>query len=570
VLEEGKPVSSFSLIPASQSAAPNEFGIVLLIDASASMRGEPIQGAVAAARVFADGRNANQRLGIVTFNDQSRVLVSLTSDAPTIDAALAEPPVLDPNTHLYDGVQRALELLTTAKVRSGSIVVLSDGADVGSQATLTDVAAAAQADHVKIFTVGLRSRAFRGAPLKALAAQTGGSYSEASSATKDLPAIYSGIATRLANEYVVRYRSLSGPGESVQVEVKSAEFKGTAAATYTSPRLSEPSRQPFHRSLGWRVWQSGIAMLAVSAIAAALLAFALLALLKPHGRSVRDRLAEFVSLAVREERDDGSALPDKVFAGAERSLGGLRWWPVFKQKLELAQIRMPAVQIVLWTLVGTLLLMFLLYLLTGAAIVSVLALGIPLAVNGFIQRRADGVRKRFAEQLPDNLQVLASALRAGHSLVGALSVVVDDSPEPSRGEFRRVIADEQLGVPLEEALNVVAQRMDNRDLEQVALVAALQRRTGGNTAEVLDRVTETIRERFELRRLIKTLTAQGRMSRWIVSFLPLALLCAILAINPKYVEPLFTHGSGRILLVVATVMVVSGSLVIRRIVNIKV
>jgi tight adherence protein B len=153
--------------------------------------------------------------------------------------------------------------------------------------------------------------------------------------------------------------------------------------------------------------------------------------------------------------------------------------------------------------------------------------------------------------------------------VGALSVVVEDAAEPSRGEFRRVVADEQLGVSLEDALNVVARRMDNRDLQQVGLVAALQHETGGNMAEVLDRVTETIRERFEIRRIVQTLTAQGRMSRWVVSLLPIILLATISILNPTYVEPLFKETFGRVLLAVAAVMLVAGSLVIKRIVNIK-
>jgi tight adherence protein B len=101
-------------------------------------------------------------------------------------------------------------------------------------------------------------------------------------------------------------------------------------------------------------------------------------------------------------------------------------------------------------------------------------------------------------------------------------------------------------------------------------VAALQRETGGNTAEVLDRVTDTIRERFELRRLVKTLTAQGRMSRWIVSALPVVLLSVITLINPGYMEPLYTESLGRVLLVGAGLFIVAGSIVIGRIVNIKV
>jgi tight adherence protein B len=213
---------------------------------------------------------------------------------------------------------------------------------------------------------------------------------------------------------------------------------------------------------------------------------------------------------------------------------------------------------------------WLLKLIFGSVLLALAALAIPFGVRIFIRRRVDQVRNQFAEQLPDNLQVLASALRAGHSLVGALSVVVDDAPEPSRSEFRRVVADEQLGVPLDHSLEVVARRMDNRDLDQVALVATLQRDTGGNTAEVLDRVTDTVRARFELRRLVKTLTAQGRMSRWVVSLLPLGLFTVITLMNPGYLRPLYTHTSGRILLVISVIMIVSGSLVIRRIVNFKV
>src|SRR5205814_2429226 len=179
----------------------------------------------------------------------------------------------------------------------------------------------------------------------------------------------------------------------------------------------------------------------------------------------------------------------------------------------------------------------------------VVAVVIPFGVRSLLKRKLARQRKLFAEQLPDNLQVLASALRAGHSFIGALSVVVNDAPEPARTEFSRVVADEQLGVPIEDALRVVVERMDNRELEQVALVAALQRETGGNTAEVLDRVTDTIRERFELRRTVNTLTAQGRMSRWVLTLLPIGLLVIITLINPGYINIMYSSVAGRILLV---------------------
>jgi tight adherence protein B len=161
-------------------------------------------------------------------------------------------------------------------------------------------------------------------------------------------------------------------------------------------------------------------------------------------------------------------------------------------------------------------------------------------------------------------------MRAGHTFIGALALVAEDAPQPSRGELRRVLADEQLGIPLGDALNAVTERMKSRDFEHVALVATLQRETGGNTAEVIDTVTETIRERLDLRRLVRALTAQGRLAGWVVSSLPVALLLFISLINPEYIHPLFHRTAGIAALVIAAAMLTTGFLVIRRIVNIKV
>jgi len=151
-----------------------------------------------------------------------------------------------------------------------------------------------------------------------------------------------------------------------------------------------------------------------------------------------------------------------------------------------------------------------------------------------------------------------------------LAIVAEDAPEPSRRELRRVLSDEQLGVPLADALNSVTERMHSRDFEHVALVAALQRETGGNTAEVIDTVTETIRERLDLRRLVRTLTAQGRLAAWVVSLLPIVLLVFISIINSHYIHPLFHRTAGVVALGLGAVMLIAGFLVMRRIVDIDV
>jgi tight adherence protein B len=136
--------------------------------------------------------------------------------------------------------------------------------------------------------------------------------------------------------------------------------------------------------------------------------------------------------------------------------------------------------------------------------------------------------------------------------------------------MQRVVADEQRGVPIQDSLGVVAERMASGDVEQLALVAQLQREAGGDAAEVVDRVAETVRERFDLRRLIATLTMQGRMSRWIVSALPIVIVLAVLLENKHYFHPLISTLGGRILIGFAVVWAVAGSFAIKKIVEIEV
>jgi tight adherence protein B len=255
----------------------------------------------------------------------------------------------------------------------------------------------------------------------------------------------------------------------------------------------------------------------------------------------------------------------------ERALSRLRGWPVFVEEVDIARLRMTPGQIAAATAALTLFMTWLLASVTGMPLLGVVALiGVPLTARAIVRGRADQQRREFDQQLADNLQVIASAQRAGHSFLGALTVSVQEAPEPTRREFERVLADERLGMPIEDALEGAARRMQSRDLDQVILVSRLQRETGGNTAEVLDRVADTARERGELRRLIQTLTAQGRMSRWIITVLPVALLIMFSALNPGYMSPLFETGNGRLALLIGAVLLTMGSLVIKRIVTIKV
>jgi tight adherence protein B len=212
----------------------------------------------------------------------------------------------------------------------------------------------------------------------------------------------------------------------------------------------------------------------------------------------------------------------------------------------------------------------LLALMLSAPLLALFGLATPLVARTVVRRKVNAVRAEFADQFPGSLQVLASALRAGYSFNGALGVVVDNAAEPARSELARVMQDDQLGVLPEDAIRRLARRMANRDIEQVALLAELQRTSGGNSAEILDTVVGTIRERAEIRRLVRTLTAQGRMARWILTALPIFLTAFLWLVHPAVMARFFTSGGGQVALAAAAVMVAAGSVLIQRIVDIDV
>jgi tight adherence protein B len=563
VTENGGSVRSLQVTPLGASKR-SRLGVVLSVDTSASMRGAPLDGAFAAARGFSRARNERQPLALVTFGSRSQVAMPFTTDAFRIRRELARPVSAAGGTHLYDAGLRGIELIRRAGLPGGFLVLLTDGTDHGSTTSANALSAAARKAHVRIYSVGLRSSHFDSVAPRRLAESTGGAYSEASS-PDDLARIFSALGAELSNGYMVHYRSLAGPEEPVDVRV-SVEGFATASASYTSPRLQ--TTPPGQAGDGGR-WSSTLSTVLAAGVVAGLLGLSLFALLWRRRSTPRERVAWFV--ASQPEADPSRSLTGRLTTGAEQRLSRAAWWDDFVTELEIAEIRWLPAQVVLGAAAGGLGGAILLAVATGTPLVAIVpVLLTPFAVRLVVSARADGQRRRFEQQLADHLSVVGGAMRAGHGLPAAFSSVLDDAPQPSRREFGRVVADERLGAPLEDALESLARRMRNRDVEQVALLARLHRESGADAAEMLDRVVETVREREQLRGTVRTLTAQGRLSRWILSALPVVVLIGMTLTSGKYVEPLYDTGIGNVLLAVAALMVVSGSLVIKRIVNFKI
>jgi len=218
-------------------------------------------------------------------------------------------------------------------------------------------------------------------------------------------------------------------------------------------------------------------------------------------------------------------------------------------------------------LVGAVLGAALLHSLWLALVVGVVGAVLPTAMlRRALARRAEKLR----EQLPDVLTILASSLRAGHSFLQSLDTVAQEIAQPAAGEFQRVVAEIRLGRPTEDALGALAERVGSSDFQWAVLAVNIQREVGGNLAEILDNVSATLRERAMLRRQIRVLTAEGRLSAWVLGLLPAGIALYMFATNPDYIGLLFTETIGLVMTITALVLLALGALWMRKIVNIDV
>ena len=235
---------------------------------------------------------------------------------------------------------------------------------------------------------------------------------------------------------------------------------------------------------------------------------------------------------------------------------GLQWTAGGLLLMSLASFSIPA---------------YLVYLRTGvfifATLIGLLTGFTPMA---FVLHKRRQRFNKIEQELPEVLDLMVSALRAGHSLVAALRLVAYESPEPICGEFRICFDEQNYGLELRSAMENMVKRVPLQDLRIVVTAILIQKESGGNLAEVLDKAAYVIRERFRLRRQVRVHTAQGRLTGWILSFLPLILGVALYLLNPATMSLLWTRPIGIKLLYASAAMTITGALIIRKIVNMDV
>jgi tight adherence protein B len=262
-------------------------------------------------------------------------------------------------------------------------------------------------------------------------------------------------------------------------------------------------------------------------------------------------------------------LAARATSTVEQLLARRREAPAMATALDAAGLKLSPAELVVLVLSGAAVGAALGLMMAGPVAGLLLAAAAPVAAKAVLGLRAGRRRAAFADQLDDSLQLLASGLRAGHSLLRAVDAVSAESPAPTSEELRRVINETRLGRDLGTSLHDAADRMGSEDFHWVAQAIDIHREVGGNLAEVLDQVGHTIRERSQIRGQVKALSAEGRISALVLMVLPFGLSGFLLVSSPGYLDRFTQSPLGFSLLATAGVLLLTGGLWLRKVVSFK-
>ena len=547
--------------------------IVLAIDRSRSMLGEPIDDAVAAARSFVAAKPLEDRIAVVTYATEPILLTGFQTSTTDADSALRSISV-NPvgGTTLYDAVVLSSNSVASETYLGRVIIVVTDGNETRSEATLDEAVAAAQNAGAVVYVVGIESEAFNPAPLQRIAEETGGKYYGAADSAA-LEEVYSSIAEELSRTWRLEYTTAALPSEEISLSVRAG---GERASTKTvvpgspvvrrTPQMEGRLPEQFFGTF----WGQAAFAAVVGLIVLLAGAFAVAS---PRDAWLKSRLRPHVAQQRRRTKQSGRErlkIAAGLFHATENALGKFKPWHRLQRTLERADFPLRTVEFV--------------YLMLGAGLVGgLVAAGltrsVPLIGFGllggaalpylFLAFKARQRVKAFENQLPDLLVTMAAGLKAGHSFRQALQSVVDEDQPPASKELKRVLTETQLGRPMDEALVDMAQRIGSKNFEFVITAVTIQRQVGGSLAGLFDMVADTVRNRQQFAKKIKGLTAMGRASAYVLVGLPFFVAMMLTLLNSEYMRPLWHTSTGHKLIIIMLAMIGFGSLVLRKIVNFR-
>ena len=583
VSENGRRVDLEEVKPLFDSEITVEIVVGLVLDLSGSTEGDPLAAAKGAAVDFVNSVTADGiEVLLVAFADEARVVLPPTEDAGQLTAAI-QALEAGGETAFFDGVALAAAQLAELDAQR-NILAFTDGADTASQLELSDAVDRALAAEATVNTVFLEGTSeFDPEVVERLAEATGGTVLSAAS-TDQLAAAFDEVVARLASQYVLTYTADYEPVDelslSVRVEADGVSASDSAVALNTrippqpeaQPRVVDIEPPGF---LGEPIVKD-IGIYAAGATLALILALLFIGRSSGEAGRLLKRSLDVQKRGGSKDASGGrgisaSAIGKRAVSlveqmpkpeGTEERLQlqlDRAYWPLRSSEFVLVSVGAAIGGLVIgWLLIGDVF---------GGLFLFAIGAVVPYVLLRIAVARRQGA---FEAQLPDTLQLLAGSLKAGYGMLQAIDTVEKEAQDPMATEFRRVLTEARLGLPVEDALDNMADRVGSEDFKWVVVAINIQRKVGGNLAALLTTVADTLREREQVRRQIKVLSAEGRLSAGVLIGLPFAVVGYLLLVNPDYLGPLFTETIGRLMIAGALVLMGIGIYWMRNIITIEV
>lgn len=562
--------------PVTGGAGKIRRSVVLVVDVSRSMRGDSFAQAKSAALTFIADAPVDVQIGLVSFASTVDTIQAPTADRNALRRAV-QGLQLSAETHLYAGVRAGLSTAVTNGQRR--VLVLTDGRDT-TGSSLSSLTAAVRRAGDQVDVVGIRVSRPVADKLARIAAAGQGTLVNADDATA-LTKLFSDEAQALAEQLLVSFpvpARMSGSDASLalSVEAGGVTYTDTAFVSLGTRAGADAVSSTRPLSTSAFVITKPILVGAIGAIGLSLMLFTagLVGLFQSRREaSLEDRLAGYGGTgSAAVPKSEPARLKESALGLTQKVIGKGSIDTRLALKLDAAGLSLKPAE---WVLIHAGLALgaaFIGLLLTsGGGPLTLLFLIVGMLIPWlYLGTQASRRVKAFNGQLPEALQLIAGGLKAGLSLAQSVDTIVGEGTEPMAGEFRRALVEARLGVDVEDALNGVAQRMTSDDFRWVVMAIRIQRQVGGNLAELMLTVASTLREREYLRRQVLTLSAEGRLSAWVLGGLPPAFLLFLVLTQGDYVAPMFHTALGWAMLAIAGVLLAVGSFWMSKTVKVEV
>jgi tight adherence protein B len=554
-------------VSASEAGWSNDAVFVVDTSDSTDANGMLTMAQESLREIFAEDLPAGQRAAIMMAGSVPQVLQGLTGDRDLLLEAVDELTP-DGGGGVYDGVSQAAGRLDGDRT-IGTVVLFTDGTPDETRSAASARGALMEFGSM-LQVIGLEGEGFNGSELRSLAEGSGGSF-QSSDDPQRFPDLLAPVAVEFGTTSATTFASDEDSGvQDIALTRGDSTVQGSyiAGGVQTGPDslvpldAVEPSGPGFLRSgLGKTLGFLGVLL------AACLFVFGLVsAFVKEDtglSRALRPYSDGYQVEGAPGTEDDGAlaqtAFLKRAVEVTESFAERRGFLDRVERNLEKADLPLRAGEALFFYVAGALLVLVLALVLTSnplaALVIGLIGFALPPVILSFMANRK---KRQFEALLPDTLQLLSSTLRAGYSMMQGVEAVSQEVAEPMGKELRRVVTEARLGRPLEEALDGVAERMDSGDFGWAVMAIRIQREVGGNLSELLLTVAETMTQRERLRRDVASLTAEGRMSAYVLGGLPIGLGIALYAINPEYIGKLFDHTMGQIMLGGSIVMMAIG------------